>query len=281
MLNRVNLSRLLQFGLNAIVICFAGWVASVFYFLFAGSRPAEGIPPLTMGSRFVVSEMPQSPKVLAIATSPICRFSRENEQFHARLLEAAQLGGVETLLLTPRGLPLGFTRPLVDSATIATSIDFAALGIVRTPTVIFLDRGAVVGMWVGRMDPQFQAAMIARVRDDRHILSSSKERLGSADHLIEIRSDMSDYRIIDVREREDFDSGHLAGARNLPLSELWLRAPIEMTATGKPLIVDCGRSSPSTCRAAADILSSEGLGEAMFLDIGAYAASCSSSSSVR
>jgi rhodanese-related sulfurtransferase len=60
--------------------------------------------------------------------------------------------------------------------------------------------------------------------------------------------------LLDVREREPFNHGHTAGARNIPLAELPPRARFELDA-GLIAVVDYTVVSPAACDAAVGLLS--------------------------
>ncbi len=66
-----------------------------------------------------------------------------------------------------------------------------------------------------------------------------------------------DYFILDVRSKEEFDSGHIEGAYLLPVSELEKR--LAELPQGKPIIVYCKAGSRST--SAASILLEKGFKE--------------------
>ena len=56
-------------------------------------------------------------------------------------------------------------------------------------------------------------------------------------------------RLIDVRSRGEFDSGHLTGAKNIPAAELDRRTS-ELGARDKPLVLYCASGMRSAAAAA-------------------------------
>ncbi len=73
--------------------------------------------------------------------------------------------------------------------------------------------------------------------------------------------------LIDVRTAGEFASGHLDGAKNLPVHELEARRA-ELPATDRPVVVYC-RSGTRSARAKRVL---EGFGHTRVLDAGAMAA---------
>lgn len=59
----------------------------------------------------------------------------------------------------------------------------------------------------------------------------------------------SDAVVLDVRDKKDFDSGHIVDARHIPLSKLGQRLPELEKFREKPLVVVCkmGQQSSEAC----------------------------------
>lgn len=79
----------------------------------------------------------------------------------------------------------------------------------------------------------------------------------TADEVYKMLSSNKDYFILDVRSKEEFNSGHIEGAYLLPVSELENR--LEELPQDKPIIVYCRSGSRST--SAANILLGKGFKE--------------------
>ena len=79
----------------------------------------------------------------------------------------------------------------------------------------------------------------------------------TADEVYKMLSPNKDYFILDVRSKEEFDSGHIEGAYLIPVSELENR--LQELPQDKPIIVYCGSGSRST--SAANILLEKGFKE--------------------
>ena len=79
----------------------------------------------------------------------------------------------------------------------------------------------------------------------------------TADEVYKMLSSNKGYFILDVRSKEEFDSGHIEGAYLIPVSELENR--LEELPRDKPIIVHCGSGSRST--SAANILLEKGFKE--------------------
>jgi len=79
----------------------------------------------------------------------------------------------------------------------------------------------------------------------------------TADEVYKMLSSNKDYFILDVRSKEEFDSGHIEGAYLIPVSELENRS--QELPQDKPVIVYCMSGSRST--SAANILLEKGFKE--------------------
>lgn len=79
----------------------------------------------------------------------------------------------------------------------------------------------------------------------------------TADEVYKMLSSNKDYFILDVRSKEEFDSGHIEGAYLIPVSELENR--LTELPQDKPIIVYCRSGSRST--SAANILLGKGFKE--------------------
>ena len=79
----------------------------------------------------------------------------------------------------------------------------------------------------------------------------------TADEIYKMLSSNKDYFILDVRSKEEFDSGHIEGAYLIPVSELENR--LAELPQDKPIIVHCMSGSRST--SAANILLEKGFKE--------------------
>lgn len=60
-------------------------------------------------------------------------------------------------------------------------------------------------------------------------------------------ADRADAVVVDVRNRDDFSRDHRAGARNMPVDEVFVRARAELPAD-RPIVVDCTYGDPNWCR---------------------------------
>lgn len=79
----------------------------------------------------------------------------------------------------------------------------------------------------------------------------------TADEVYKMLSLSKDYFILDVRSKEEFDSGHIEGAYLIPVSELENR--LQELPQDKPVIVYCRSGNRST--SAANILLEKGFKE--------------------
>ena len=79
----------------------------------------------------------------------------------------------------------------------------------------------------------------------------------TADEVYKMLSSNKDYFILDVRSKEEFDSGHIEGAYLIPVSELENR--LAELSKDKPIIVYCRSGNRST--SAVNILLEKGFKE--------------------
>jgi rhodanese-related sulfurtransferase len=104
-------------------------------------------------------------------------------------------------------------------------VDFAGLGIEGTPTLaIVSDEGNIEKIWKGILSPnqelEVQRQLGFQVPDDWFI-----EETEIADWL----KKESALTVIDIRNRETFAQKHFAGAKNIPMDELPVRAVNELS----------------------------------------------------
>jgi rhodanese-related sulfurtransferase len=88
---------------------------------------------------------------------------------------------------------------------------------------------------------QSDAAAARKQLADFFLRTRGTTRVVSASEVWEgIRSGRVKYRIVDVRQPEDFDRGHVPGAVNIPLDVLFRPASLEkLPAAGDPILIVC------------------------------------------
>jgi rhodanese-related sulfurtransferase len=76
---------------------------------------------------------------------------------------------------------------------------------------------------------------------DFFLRTKGATRVVSASEVWEgIRSGKSRYRVVDVRQPEEFERGHVPGALNIPLDVLFRPASLErLPAAGDPILIVC------------------------------------------
>ena len=268
--------RTLRITVEIGLIIFSGWLVSVLYFTTTGQVSNGQAPEVEIGSPFLLDDLPAESRLVVIATSPVCNYSEGELSFHRELIQQAAPSGTASMVLTPAGVPAGFTSSLTAHAKYSRSLNLGGNGILRTPTVILVENGIVAGLWVGRVVPRFQVAALLRVTKGGHTLTDRRSQNANIHIPVDssLTSALADYIPIDVREREEFRQGHMKGARNIPLSELWLRGAIELPLSPQKLLIDCRQTQPAACRAAQDLMTLQGFSDITLLDIGAYGAYC-------
>jgi rhodanese-related sulfurtransferase len=89
--------------------------------------------------------------------------------------------------------------------------------------------------------PQGDAAAARQHLADFFLRTKGTTRVVSASEVWEsIRSGKSRYRVVDVRQPEEFERGHVPGAVNIPLDVLFRPASLEkLPAAGDPILIVC------------------------------------------
>jgi len=80
-----------------------------------------------------------------------------------------------------------------------------------------------------------------KVLADFFLRTKGMTRVVSASQVWEgMQSGKSKYRVVDVRQREDFEKGHVPGALNIPLDVLFHPASLEqLPVAGEPILLVC------------------------------------------
>jgi rhodanese-related sulfurtransferase len=136
---------------------------------------------------------------------------------------------------------------------------------VGTPTAVLVnDEGIVTNLWHGTLtEPQQSEVLRAlQIRVDSTALKS----VGSATPSLESIDELEIQRlkeagqsvaVLDLRDRQKYSAGHPAGAQNIPMDELAVRAVNELV-TSDLIVLFGGEASEKMCAAAAQMLHNDG-----------------------
>lgn len=177
-------------------------------------------------------------RTLILALSSYCQYCRASSDFYRALSKGAGDGSyhVAALMKEPESTYAPFVATLgIDSIADIRHFDLERVGVRSTPTVLLADGdGEVTAVWVGKLSPEREREVYsylklgapvrsggATIADETGLpmLSPSETKQQSA---------ALETVLIDTREREEFDRGHIHGALNLPLDEILSRAPHEL-----------------------------------------------------
>jgi hypothetical protein len=188
-------------------------------------------------------------KTLVMALQIGCRWCEASASFYRRLLTGRPAAKFRPIAVLPQ--PVGDSRTFLNGLGLEISdvrqVDLADLGVQATPTLIVVDeQGRVESSWMGQLSSSREDAI---VKELGVTLGSEKENVAAPEHELEVSSNLvsatqlvaliksrEQLPIIDVRPREEYRTGHLAGALNIPVEELQVRAPHEIPRDGNIVI---------------------------------------------
>ncbi len=219
----------------------------------AGQSIAEGMVVSVKGETFEAI-----PLTIVLVVSDSCRYCVESIPFYRGLLPEIRSSGARTLLALPPGTPKESPfRALSTGADGIRAWSDLSFRIQATPTLIAVGpSGVVKAVWVGRLSGRQQTSVMETLRAAAPPNASKTAGAAAALAASDLEALLRQKKavLLDVREREPFNHGHTAGARNIPLAELPPRARFELDA-GLIAVVDCTVVSPAACDAAVGLLS--------------------------
>ena len=143
-------------------------------------------------------------------------------------------------------------------------VSLPSLGIRSVPTLAILNRnGVVTDMWIGKLSPLEERALMSKLKlaDTRSPAEWSideaalERKLASKELLV----------LVDIRERAAYSINHRAGAKNIPLDELPVRAQNELSLDDTIVIYG---TDPSETDLAYSILDAQGFHHVFILGQG-------------
>jgi len=251
--------------------------------LHAIEQHASQKKTLVVGDRFTAEiARPQASRLLVIAISATCRYSRNSREFHGRLIEAARNKGLAVAVLTEQSsLATSNAGAQSLSGVPVGRADLASLGIDSTPSILLIDRGRVYGRWTGQLSHSQEKVVTSRLDPNLHTFMRLRDDNGSFDEPVTLsQADTSRLldgaRVLDVRERDESDPPRLPNALNIPEDELTFRADIEIPNYESCLVVDCSFLREGKCGGIGRLLFHLGFHNVWVYDRGALGASCAS-----
>jgi hypothetical protein len=260
-------------------------------------RKEAGIAaPVQIGGMISLPQitMPSTPKILLIATSASCQFSKTNLAFHQRLVAAAAQAGIPTIAVVPDAASATMAR---DSLSLPSGqivmTNMRKLGIQGTPAIAVLDSNKQIEhLWKGSLPGYLEEAVFSQVLESYHIISypdtsqltvvsdkgrntiqnDASGRIVEKLNTAELHARLAGVNLVDISPREVFARIGKPGSTNIPYDEISVRAHYEMDPTAQWL-VDCSQVDPGNCDMATYSLR-EKYSRMLVLDRGASGASC-------
>jgi rhodanese-related sulfurtransferase len=189
---------------------------------------------LATGARLSIPELDWATgPTLLLAMRTDCKFCTESAPFYRRLASAVRNERKARIVVVFPEHENGaeaYVRQLAITADEVRYVSLDSLGIKNTPTVAIVnDQGAVTNFWVGRLPPRGESAVMKALS----INDPQPVSVWQVDEpTFHARAERHEpVVLIDLRERLFFAANHKAGARNIPLDELKIRAANELKSS--------------------------------------------------
>lgn len=109
--------------------------------------------------------------------------------------------------------------------------NFTEVGIEGTPTLAIIDKNGIVqNVWKGTLSPKEQSEV--RQNLGFHVTDWFIDEA----KVDELKKKGQSVTVVDVRERESYATKHFAGAKNIPMDELYIRAANELSPSDTILV---------------------------------------------
>lgn len=247
LLDAILLAVIVATGMRLLSVGYSGQTSGV------PPSHAEAVPLVDVGTRLSLSGLQSGvDRHVILLLDAECRACNDQASFYASLAERIQAtSNVDLVVVSPSERDL-LARWLDAKGIVGRRIVRLnrpeRKGFAVFPTLLIVDRDGAVRDIVERAQPEtVHAAILNRVdsADGRplRIVMRAPER--NARQLAQIQR----RQLIDVRERHQYEAGRRDGTVNIPIDELAVRAPAELS-TSMPVVVDCGSSVIHLCRAA-------------------------------
>jgi len=176
-------------------------------------------------------------RTLLLVLSTNCHFCSESAPFYQQIVEKLKTTDIKVVALFPQTVSEGkqYLQDLGVAIGEVRQVDFASLGLSKTPTLMIVnDKGIVGEIWVGKLGVNMQSAVLERLASN----GESSNRLMSGSELLEAMRTDKNLVIVDVESRDQFKQEHIAGARNIPFDELETRLGNEISPSARVVVYD-------------------------------------------
>lgn len=235
--NKANfvLNVALLVAIGTFLTCIARYMLGRYEFTTA-SLTADGKQVHLQGIDFSTSEQ----NIIAFLDKD-CKFCEQDTSFYQRLAQASKTRNVRLIVAFQHDLRDGkrylAERYIEPSETVR--LRFQSLGIQGTPTILLLNpQGRIIAKWVGELSGPLEDYIASIVGVDEHSIvaaSSPYLALGNqvdppANNTESLKSGLLSNIVIlvDVDNREEFETRHIVGSVNIPEDELYSRSLNEL-----------------------------------------------------
>ena len=264
--------RLFNVSIVTLAILLAG--LAVRRYRVAELRSRTDVPAyFKAGARFPVKglDWTMSHQTLVIVWEQSCALCGESAPFY-RLIEQNRPDPSKTrLVLLLGGDPNNANAYLqnlqlsFDEVKPASLRDLKSYGLMGTPTAILVnDEGIVTNLWHGSLTELQQSEVLRalQIRVDSVALKSVASVSPSLESIDETELERLEtagevITVLDLRDREKYSAGHPAGAKNIPVDELAVRAVNEL-GTSDLIVLFGADGADKMYMTAAQVLSTDG-----------------------
>jgi rhodanese-related sulfurtransferase len=208
-----------------------------------------------------------SEQTVLVALAKECKYCTESAEFYRRLaggLASQSNTRLMAVFSEDESEAEAYLKRLEVPINELRHVSLPSLGIRSVPTLAILNRnGVVTDMWIGKLSPLEERALMSKLKlaDTRSPAEWSideaalERKLANKELLV----------LIDIRERAAYSINHRAGAKNIPLDELPVRAQNELSLDHTIVIYG---TDPSETDLAYSILDAQGFRHILILDQG-------------
>ena len=243
--NRVNLlvNVALLVAIGTFLTCITRYMIGRYEFTTA-SLTADGKQVHLKGINFSTSE-----QNIIVFLDKDCKFCAQDTAFYQRLAQASRTLHVRLIVAFEHDLRDGkqylAEKQIEPSETVR--LRFQALNIQGTPTILLLNReGRMIAKWVGELSGPLEDYIASIVGvDEDSIVNASSPYLALGNQIDPPANDTESLKsgllsntvtLIDVDNREEFETKHIVGSVNIPEDELYSRSLNELDVSKRVVL---------------------------------------------
>ena len=238
-----------------------------------------------VGSRFSLPDIDwnQNGETLVVVMSEGCSHCAESIPFYRRLSrELSVRESPHFLALFPdsSGDAQKYLNDMNIRADAVVSTSLGELGINLLPSIYLVDKeGSVTDNWLGRLTAAGESNLLERLNikaepfdtyTDAENSNDPVPNITAYDLKVEIEK-LKQVIILDVDDREKFATGHIPGAKNIPLDELEARASNEIPTSYRVVAYCRCKSNDTLSKQAYHFLRKKGILNVAVLHEGLHA----------